>query len=92
MWYLYVLVALFILYRLKEGYSYGGAQYEKLPQDMQVSGVLDPEYFTNRSALEWNEKDYPMMTTNGLDLTTLFPQDSLYDEGLYIPRKFNSVI
>jgi hypothetical protein len=77
----------------KEGYNYEGPQYENILQDQQVWDVLGPEYFgNNRSALEWNEKDYPMKTTNGLNLTSLFPQDSLYDEGLYIPRKFSSVI
>ena len=30
--------------------------------------------FGGRSALEWNEIDYPIITSNGLDMTNLFPQ------------------
>lgn len=88
---LIALLVLIYLCRIKEGYVYGGTHYESVSQDQQAWDVLEPEYFgNNRSALEWNEKDYPMKTTNGLDLTPLFPQDSLYDEGLYIPKKFSS--
>lgn len=91
---MYIVIAILVLIYLckkKEGYTYGGVHYESVPQDKQVSDVLMPEYFgNNRSALGWNEKEYPMKTTNGLDLTPLFPQDSLYDEGLYIPKKFSS--
>lgn len=86
-----LILIFYLLNNNKEGYSYGGPHYETIYQDRQVWDVLEPEYFgNNRSALEWNEKDYPMKTTNGLDLTPLFPQDSLYDEGLYIPKKFSS--
>ena len=54
-------------------------------------GFEQIEYFgNNRASLEWNEADYPMKTTNGLDLTPLFPQDSLFKENLYVPYKFSA--
>jgi hypothetical protein len=37
-------------------------------------GVLEG-FGTNRSAHNWNEKDYPIVTSNGLNMTASFPQD-----------------
>jgi hypothetical protein len=31
--------------------------------------------FSNRATTYWNEKDYPIVTSNGLDMTSSFPQD-----------------
>lgn len=38
-------------------------------ETVQVEG-----FGTNRSSELWNEKDYPIVTSNGLDLTSSFPQ------------------
>jgi hypothetical protein len=65
-----------------EGYEGAAEEWDRVKYHELLEGTkLDPGNFSalegfgnNRAAEDWNEVDYPMITTNNSDLTGIFPQ------------------